>query len=493
MIAFRDLPGLPPLFLDFLQGKARDFFPDSPDMETAAARAREIVSGTAQAVVTGGQQAGLFTGPLYCLTKAFSLARVARELSARGVSARGSFWTAEEDHDLAEAARATVMIEGAPKTFRLDDSTQKNFAPAGLAIIPEAIEKIFHSLRAEGAAQPDLFEMFETAWRPGRTLGEAFRQTMEQLTQGSGVEILSPLEPRFLDGRLEFFRRALEIAPLLTASLKETEQRLRAAGYEPQVARGKDDFPGYLIEAGVRRKISFDGTRFALHGHDRQFTAKDLFSFTAENRMTPSPAALLRPVLAASLFPVAAQVLGPAEIAYHAQVLPLFTLFGLRPPVLLPRPHLYPRGAKERRAMEALNLPEGDLFRLSEAVAGAPPAVAGKVRQAAGKTVERLREIAPEIGAVDKTLVAVATRTAESLSAQAERLAEKIERAAERRDLEKNRRVELIGNWLAPGGTPPDRVYTPLTYLLRFGKALLTALADAADCSVDGARFVDFE
>ena len=45
---------------------------------------------------------------------------------------------------------------------------------------------------------------------------------------------------------------------------------------------------------------------------------------------------------------MAASVLGAAEIAYHAQSLPIFPLFGVTPPVLIPRTHLV--AARTRRS-----------------------------------------------------------------------------------------------------------------------------------------------
>src|SRR5580704_15412357 len=59
-----------------------------------------LASGAA-AIVTG-QQVGLFTGPAYSFYKAISAARIAEEVSRKGVEAVPIFWLATEDHDLAE-------------------------------------------------------------------------------------------------------------------------------------------------------------------------------------------------------------------------------------------------------------------------------------------------------------------------------------------------------------------------------------------------------
>src|SRR4030095_11855104 len=50
-------------------------------------------------VVITGQQAGLFTGPLYTIYKALTAIKLAAQLRAEGVNAVPMFWIASEDHE----------------------------------------------------------------------------------------------------------------------------------------------------------------------------------------------------------------------------------------------------------------------------------------------------------------------------------------------------------------------------------------------------------
>ena len=59
--------------------------------------------------VVSGQQAGLFTGPLYTIYKALSAVKLAGCLSQRGTKAVPVFWIATEDHDFAEVAKAEFI------------------------------------------------------------------------------------------------------------------------------------------------------------------------------------------------------------------------------------------------------------------------------------------------------------------------------------------------------------------------------------------------
>jgi len=493
MIPFEAMPGIPRLFLAFVRGEAGSFFPDPPTVEEAARRAREVrarISG--HAVVAAGQQAGLLGGPLLSLTKAAAVARLAEAIAERGEPCRGLFWIASEDHDLNEIAQATLLLGGAAETVRLPVPA-KNFQPAGTVLVPPEISGIFARIEEGSEGPPAVVGRFAEAWAPGRPYALAFRDTLEPLLENAPLDWFDPMEESARERIVEFFGKAFRRAEAIVAALDTADAALRTAGFPPQVGRSEHDFPAFVIEGQIRRKISWDGVRFSVHGHDGTFSAEALADFVAEPGVRPSAAALLRPVLQSHLFPVAAAVLGPSELAYHAQTAPLFAVLDLERPVFFPRPHLLPRGARERRALESLGLEEADLFRAREAAKPVPPPVSPKLSALENELAVRLSALAPEIEEVDPTLLPVAAGAGEKIGHQIARLREKIERAAERRDVERARRIETIETFLAPRGVPADRVYGPLTYLLRFGEAFVPELRRQAECRTDGARFVEFE
>ena len=59
--------------------------------------------------VVSGQQAGLFTGPLYTIYKALSAVKLAGCLRQRNTKAVPVFWIATEDHDFPEVAKAEFI------------------------------------------------------------------------------------------------------------------------------------------------------------------------------------------------------------------------------------------------------------------------------------------------------------------------------------------------------------------------------------------------
>ena len=126
-----DLPGASPLFLDLLYHSDRlpSYYPNLPADAEAYARAAQIdlpaerraaliealrpgnpgnpsldqLAKPGTVAVVTGQQVGLFSGPAYTIYKALTAAKLARELTGRGIPAVPVFWLATEDHDFAEA------------------------------------------------------------------------------------------------------------------------------------------------------------------------------------------------------------------------------------------------------------------------------------------------------------------------------------------------------------------------------------------------------
>src|SRR5579872_6313451 len=155
-IRHTELPHASKLFTDLVYhpDRVRAFYPYSPhDPESFASAARQVnlsaerraalvsvlreQNGTGAsldllaqpgtvAVVTG-QQVGLFSGPAYTIYKALTAARLARELTGRGIPAVPIFWLATEDHDIAEVNHVWVFdSEHRPAKIEIDGSGASN-------------------------------------------------------------------------------------------------------------------------------------------------------------------------------------------------------------------------------------------------------------------------------------------------------------------------------------------------------------------------------
>ena len=91
------------------------------------------------AIVTG-QQAGLFTGPLYTIHKAMTVIKLTACLCEQGVEAVPVFWIASEDHDYEEVNHCRLIdVEGHLKMVRYEPSERPVDAPVGRVKIDAGI------------------------------------------------------------------------------------------------------------------------------------------------------------------------------------------------------------------------------------------------------------------------------------------------------------------------------------------------------------------
>ena len=189
--------------------------------------------------------------------------------------------------------------------------------------------------------------------------------------------------------------------------------------------------------------------------------------------------------------PVAASVLGPAEIAYHAQSIPLFAVFGVKPPVLLPRSHVVLLGPAERRAAEALGIPLTDLLTKPPAAATAPVSEAEEVVGMAKTLDLQLAGLAARLKTMDPALEAAVETTRQKTAFSLLQLTERVRKSSERRDVTTTTRRKRLETMLQPEGSTAERIYPPLVPMLAYGREALASVRQAATGSLEGAVVVN--
>jgi len=503
MIPYAKYPGLSPLFMELLTG-APDLYPDRPTLDAAAQRGRQLLAqgrparvpasafrcrgpeaGTMAAelaagravAVSAGHQVGLFTGPLFTLMKAFDAIHLARELSRRGVPAVPVFWALTDDHDLQEIAQTARPTPEGPQRLILEGADRQNRQPVGRLPIPEGVRGIVDAFRpdANGDAGGRVLEAFARRSTPGTAYGDAFIETLLDLVDPDPLLVLEPLEATLRTPTAELFFDAARKADELRAVLRATEEKLRASG-RPVPAPVPEGFSFFAIDTQGRRRV------------------EDLAAAVARveaGEAWPSADVITRPVLKSYLFPMAASVLGAAEIAYHAQSLPLFPLFGVTPPVLIPRTHFVLRGPAERRLAEQLGIAEEDLLVAPGEAEATPVPEADAAARLAQATDERLAGLGTPLFALDASLTGALDTARKKIAYQFEQLVERTRKAVERKGSVASNRRKRLAQALMPDRIPAERVYPPLAWILNWGPGIADALRRAAGASTGGAAVID--
>ncbi len=449
----------------------------------------------APAVVTG-QQVGLFLGPLFTLYKAASAIRLARVLAAEsGRAVVPIFWLQTEDHDLPEIASVRVgRSQGEPLTLSLPASAADRSSVAH-ATLPGEVTAQLDALGAELAHLPygaAHVERLARHYRPGAGWAGAFAGLLAELFADEGLVLLDPRDPAIAALAVPVHAKALREAAPIAAALVARAAELAAAGREPQVpirAGAPLSFFHPHGATGPRFRLEPDGDGYRAVGGGTRHTVAALLAALESDPLSFSTSALLRPIVQDTLLPTAAYVGGPAEVAYFAQLAPLYDAFGLPMPLVVPRARFRVVDEKTGQLLDRLGLAPADAERPEVELLGRLQGGVDAARAAADlETVLRepfedaLRSVAPRLEAAGQGLDAAIEKTNASVRGSVQKLAAKYEAALLHRDATRVDELRRIKRMLYPGGIPQERVFGLATFAARVGeREFIARVLDAID------------
>ena len=341
---------------------AEVFGASSPD---SAAKLRSILAGEG-VLVTTGQQPCLFLGPMFVLYKAMTALRLAATLERElGCPVLALFWVASDDHDWKEVGTTQLIdTSNALRSFRLNPPDGREQLSVGQTMLDGSIHDLLAEVR-EALPQSEFInrymELFGDAYRPGRSVGRAFGEALTGVLGGRELVWLDSAAPEVKRALAPLHARALRHAASAAAAVTSSTERVREAGFEPQLALPGGASNVFYDDGSARRRIYVEGdvARPGKEGGERP-----LAELLAEVERSPEafgPSAALRPVAESCLLPVSASVLGPAEVAYWAQLPGLFEWAGIGMPRTVPRTGWTAIEAKVARVLDALELNPGEL------------------------------------------------------------------------------------------------------------------------------------
>ncbi len=449
---------------------------------------RQLEDPRAVAVVTG-QQAGLFTGPLYTVYKAASAAAQARRLGEQlGRPVVPVFWVAAEDHDFDEVASAWYVCGTGEIGRAVLRERPALRAPVGLHAVSGAeMERLLEELTLhlpDGMYRADVLAAVRDAHAATDNMADFFARLMAIWLGDIPMLFVNPLiRPIRALTRTAFVGVLRDPVTFRDAALQGAS-RVAALGYDPQVEVHQRHSLLYLIDDGKRSPLDFDPAspdRFTLRGARRQFTREEL-----EERLERAPedfsaGVLFRPVVQDFLLPVVGYVGGAAEIAYHGMMAGIFAAAGRRTPPLALRARALAVPRPAGRAMQKYSI------RIPEVLACDPvsdwlrdktePTVQSVMEELEGAVERMMRERAPFFAAIDPTLAHAVKRTEQAMRGDLGRLHVRVDRALRLRHEQDVRAISALCAWLLPNAQEQERTLSPLSLICKYGTEWIAELA----------------
>lgn len=432
--------------------------------------------------VFGGQQSGLFGGPIFTLYKAWTVLflaeRLERELKCPVIP---FFWMAGDDHDFAEVNQAFVTDKNNHLTkLEYLPSKPPQGLPMGRVRFDESIDetlKLWDEAFNPSDFKKEVFEGLSSAYKAGRSFPESFAFWMNRLLGDTGLVWVNPDDSSLKGLAAEFFVAELGLDGTSQAKVAAVNERLRVSHYHVQVHK-TEELLNLFYQPERRESVRKSNGGFVTET-GRHFSAAEL---QERIRRTPgdfSPNALLRPVLQSYLFPVVAAALGPSEVAYFAQIGPLFELHKLPFPVVWPRKSVTLLEGRVQNVLKRHNLsvldfagdPEALLVRLIRKSEGKGLETASMaVRKTVKDAVERLKA---ELAGIDSTLEKPAEQAMAKFDLELQNLEKKGIAAAKKKNEVLRDQVFRTRELLFPDGVLQERVLNATYFLVKYGFELL--------------------
>jgi bacillithiol biosynthesis cysteine-adding enzyme BshC len=435
-------------------------------------------------VVAGGQQSGLFTGPILVIYKAATIIKAAMEAEERlGRPVIPVFWIAGEDHDWDEVNHTYVLVNDPHAVkIKLDKQPERRSSVSAMEITAAewklAAADMEQSL-PDSEHKADILRMIEQGLADSYGLSEAFAKLLGLLFGAYGLVLLDSADPSLRQLEASVFQRFIKHNDELEQAYRAAAARIVDYGYHLQAEVHEGGANLFYIHEGERLLLFKQNGLFTDRRGQVAFTAEELIEETNRHPERFSNNVLTRPLMQDSLFPVLASVLGLGEIAYWAITRDAFGVLEMQMPVLLPRMSftLVEPGVEKHMLKYELSfgqvrdgleekkkqwLAAQDQLRMHEQFAGAKEAF-----------VRMYEPLIQQTGWIEKGLLRLGETNREKILEQIAYLEARVQEALVRQNETALRQWDRIEWSLFPFGQPQERVYTIYHFLNRHGLSLM--------------------
>jgi bacillithiol biosynthesis cysteine-adding enzyme BshC len=441
--------------------------------------------------LVSGQQAGLFTGPLYTIYKAVSAVKLAGCLRQRNTKAVPVFWIAAEDHDFVEVAKAEIIGRDCQlKHVEVSSAMHREGQPVGRVVLDDSINTVvdqLFELLPNSEFADDMKALVKNAWQPGRGYVDSFATMMTALLGRYGLIFLDPLDPEMKKLAAPLYSAAVRQAPEIATAVEQRSRELESGGYHAQVLASASSFPLFLHdEAGARRAlVRTDKGKYQAKDTDLQYTIEELADLALAEPQRFSPNVTLRAVVQDYLLPTIAYHGGAAEIAYFAQTAEVYRVLERPATPILARSSMTMVERHTGRVLERYGLTLADFFeglepvtkRVVEEYLGA--GTARHFTDAEQNVNHELDRLKGELQAIDPTLADALETGRKKIQYQLDGLRTRFVRAQMTRDEAAHRQLQRAADQLYPNKDLQERHINITSLLARHGTYVIEWIYNA--------------
>ncbi len=435
------------------------------------------------AVVTG-QQLGILGGPMYTFYKIITVIKLCNHLNERydEFNFVPVFWLEADDHDFNEVRSINIInndnnikiIE-----YKNDIDPDDTKRSVGLIEIDDTIIDFFNQLKEnlrDTEFKKPLLDTLESIYSPGKTFKTSFVELIHSLFDGYGLVILDPTDKRLKEKLKPVFRKEITDFRKHTEKLVFVSAKLEEV-YNAQVKINPVNL--FFSTNDGRYSIEPVENEFRLKRKRKSFTKEELLELVENEPERFSPNVLLRPICQDYILPTAFYIAGPSEIAYFAQVTPLYDFYEIQTPIIYPRASATLMEANINKTLEKYQLSVNEIFMgVDELKKNVVESLSkNNVDEIFTKTMndieiafDNLRE---KLFDLDKTIADNSKKYRSKISNTLNELRNKAEHAQNKKYEVTLRQLDRACNLLYPNGNLQEREINCTYFINKYGKGFL--------------------
>lgn len=459
---------------------------------TAAIEANlELLRDEKTVTVITGQQAGIYTGPLYTILKAITVLKVSSYLSKLlDVPVVPLFWIESSDHDLAEVNHIYFPgLNGPNKLLYGDDSNPQQQSVGSIPFgkdfegFSERIKKILPKNDFYDA----VIRLMDETYHPGVTFSEAFGRMMSRLTGRYGLILVDAENVRLKRLAAPIIIRKLQDRGRMNELMIEQSKELEEDNYERQIQVRTEVLNLFILKDNNRVPLDLLGRVLGSDDTEGMVENKELIQFASENPERFSPKVAFRPIVQDFLFPTVAYIGGPSELAYFAQLKKVYEFFEIQMPIIWPRVSASLIDAKVQRAIHRIGISYSDVFRDDEemrkeialkSMENDPSKVFAEASVRMDELIDWLIE---SLGKIDGAIPLQVKTPANKMHYQLDSIKNKSLSIIKSKQDSVLKNWETIRNEVFPQKRLQERVYNIIYFLSRYGLWLTDYIIDSID------------
>ena len=359
---------------------------------------------------------------------------------------------------------------------------EENKGSVGFLKLNQDINRFFDVLNNElrdTDFKNEIISTLKSFYSEGRTFKDAFRDLLLWTFDAHGLIVFDPQDEEIKNLLKPLFKKEISDFRAHSEKLVHISARLEEEYHAQVKVRPINLF--YHTDEG-RYLIEPVENEFRLKRKRKKFSFEKLLELIENEPARFSPNVLLRPVAQDYIFPTAFYIGGPSEISYFAQVLPLYNIYQIEPPIIYPRSSVTLLEKNIASILEKYDLSITDVFTdndklKSEVINTILPNSLDEIFNRTSTDIElAFDKLKERLFEFDKTIADASTKYRQKTNHYLEELKEKAIDAQKKKHEVTLRQIDKLSAAIYPDTNYQERVMNFIYFAYRYGTDLMNKI-----------------